>query len=785
MTPGRIFRWLGRNAGLALTLAAAAILGSAIGQAVRSAAGLFLPVTLAGVLAGWGVARTRLNGWQAAGALIAAGALGVFLAVAGLAGPLAALILSLFDLLAQLTFWLRENMTPDPTALLALWQDILNRAAALLARLGTWGAALIAGRPQTDPAAAGLAWGVGLWLVCAWSGWTMRRHNRGLAALAPGGVVLAATIDYAVRESGLVVGYLAAMLALAGLGHWQRLHARLAHRRMDYAESVPQETLLMAAAIGVLLVSLAGISPSLSWRDLRDWLQPERTTSRAENLAESMGLQPAQGGGGGSGAENPFGLPRNQLVGMPPELGRALVMTIATGEFPPISGPSIPFDAPRYYWRTTTYDVYTGFGWTSSPATTSALPANTALMAGSAGYRPMRLNVTLANRESMRVYWTGALASADVRLDIAWRIPPPEPSAATPANNGDMLGALTSQNSYTVTAFLPQAAIRDLRAAGEAYPPEIAERYLRLPDSLPNRVLGLARDLTATAATPYDRVRQIEAYLRLFPYSLEVQPPPPGRDIVDHFLFDLQTGYCDYYASAMVVLSRAAGVPARLVVGYASGEYDTARAVYMVRQQDAHAWAEVYFPGTGWVEFEPTAALPAINRPSGSAASQAEETGTQSVVAALVTATRVQLRMLTATLGGQLMLGALGLATLVWLWFTAEIWWLAALARLNPPRAARLLYNRLKKRTRRLLPGLEIGLTPGEMQCKLSERFKKSKTRLPAGWMAHALDEVDAVVTVYVAQTFSNHPPDSLAVKRAVAAWARLRWRLRVIGWLR
>ena len=85
--------------------------------------------------------------------------------------------------------------------------------------------------------------------------------------------------------------------------------------------------------------------------------------------------------------------------------------------------------------------------------------------------------------------------------------------------------------------------------------------------------------------------------------------------MVDYFLFDLKEGYCDYYATSMAILARAAGLPSRLVVGYASGDYDPANNRYVVTEADAHSWVEIYFTGRGWVEFEPTASLPLIPLP--------------------------------------------------------------------------------------------------------------------------------------------------------------------------
>ena len=144
------------------------------------------------------------------------------------------------------------------------------------------------------------------------------------------------------------------------------------------------------------------------------------------------------------------------------------------------------------------------------------------------------------------------------------------------------------------------------------YPAWVRKQFLALPDSVPERVLALARDLTASEPTAYDRALAIQNYLREYPYTLEISAPPAGRDVTDYFLFDLKKGYCDYYATSMVVLARAAGLPARLVAGYANGSYDFENAQYVVTENYAHSWVEIYFANIGWVEFEPTASQPAI-----------------------------------------------------------------------------------------------------------------------------------------------------------------------------
>ena len=101
----------------------------------------------------------------------------------------------------------------------------------------------------------------------------------------------------------------------------------------------------------------------------------------------------------------------------------------------------------------------------------------------------------------------------------------------------------------------------------------------------------------------------IESALRRLPYTLDVPAPPADRELTSWFLFDLKQGYCDYFATAMVVLARLNGIPARLAVGYTMGQFDPQRGDYRVTELNAHSWPELYFPGHGWIPFEPTSAL--------------------------------------------------------------------------------------------------------------------------------------------------------------------------------
>lgn len=141
----------------------------------------------------------------------------------------------------------------------------------------------------------------------------------------------------------------------------------------------------------------------------------------------------------------------------------------------------------------------------------------------------------------------------------------------------------------------------------DGYPLDVTELYLQMPDTITDRTRDLAYDLTAGLDNDYDRVVAIRDYLyHTYPYDFYPPPQQPGTDAVDQFLFVDQTGVCEHYVSAMVMMLRELGIPTRFVVGYGSGTFNSLTGYYEVRARDAHAWTEVYFPGEGWIPFDPT-----------------------------------------------------------------------------------------------------------------------------------------------------------------------------------
>ena len=182
--------------------------------------------------------------------------------------------------------------------------------------------------------------------------------------------------------------------------------------------------------------------------------------------------------------------------------------------------------------------------------------------------------------------------------------------------NWEFKRALPQEQPYTLYSFVSQATNDQLQMAGDEYSTFITDHYLQLPSTLPDRVRDLAERITQDAETPLDKVLAIENYLRNeggFEYSQDIESPPTNADGVDWFLFETKTGYSDYFGSSMTVMLRSVGVPARMAAGYAPGEVDIPGR-WAIRDRDSHGWTQAYFPGHGWIDFEPTTAWASLDR---------------------------------------------------------------------------------------------------------------------------------------------------------------------------
>ena len=158
------------------------------------------------------------------------------------------------------------------------------------------------------------------------------------------------------------------------------------------------------------------------------------------------------------------------------------------------------------------------------------------------------------------------------------------------------------------TAGIRDLVLRSATLPDPWYEETIREEYLTLPDIVESGVYELAAEITSSARTDFDRALALTSYLaEHYPYSLVQNTPPTDRDFVSWFLFDEQRGYCTSFASSLVVMARAVGLPSRYVEGYSvvPGE----NGIAYVTQKNAHTWCEIYFTGFGWLPFDATPGL--------------------------------------------------------------------------------------------------------------------------------------------------------------------------------
>ncbi|HET9802869.1 MAG TPA: transglutaminase domain-containing protein, partial [Candidatus Acidoferrum sp.] len=158
---------------------------------------------------------------------------------------------------------------------------------------------------------------------------------------------------------------------------------------------------------------------------------------------------------------------------------------------------------------------------------------------------------------------------------------------------------------YAGTSDLSQPTLQEFDESSGAYPDEIRNRYLQLPDDVDPRIPELAQEITAHARTPIEKAAAIQAYFSKFQYTLQL-PSQRQQDPLANFLFVRKAGHCEYFASAMAVLLREVGIPTRVVTGFRGGEWNDLTGNFIIRAKDAHSWVEVYFSGLGWYGFDPT-----------------------------------------------------------------------------------------------------------------------------------------------------------------------------------
>lgn len=594
----------------------------ATGDRNRDAVGVVV-LTIVGLVVALRFARSRLSSRTA---IVLAGLLGLGLTVvyaARLVPPVALLWEEIGYAAGWLSNWQR-GIPGWPLPFAATAEFVWQQLSDLGLRLWWWGQTVSSGGQVQDQIGLSLIFGFLAWSSTAFATWQIYRRRAALLGLAPGAVamVLLAFFRGGTNSFYLVVYAFCTIWLVAICNLWRRTE-RWQEKEMDYPGEMGIDLLISLGPTLVLILAVAALFPVIYPRQIRDrfWDVMDAPWSRVEEAAEQV-FGPIEGGPTG-GAERRGGvvgeLPRVHLLGGRPDLRDIIVLYASTSDPPPPTpapdraAGEATTQQPRRYWRADTWDVYTGLGWTHGPLESESLAPNQVLDTAETGGTGLVQQFERVAPGDERVY----AVNSPIRLN--------QPAHAWQRLDGDLAFLTTESDQYSVVSLPPEPTNSELRARSPltaALPSQIAGPYLALPDAVPQRVLGLAQEVVGDASSRYDQARAIERYLRSYPYNLDIPAPPTDRDLVDYFLFELQEGYCDYYASAMVVMARAVGVPARLASGYVQGTYDYETGRWVVTEEEGHSWVEVYFDGIGWVEFEPTAGRPELDRP-GAEGSQA------------------------------------------------------------------------------------------------------------------------------------------------------------------
>ena len=361
----------------------------------------------------------------------------------------------------------------------------------------------------------------------------------------------------------------------------------------DSARTQPRDKTRVALVVTCLLaVGLAGVLvPTLTGGVVdspAESLVPGDAiqSQAAENFGElaSSGLGDIDAGtlgdGGGFGALNPG---ESTSMGGVTGASSALSSQSAETHFTGSSSSSA-------YWRTGAYDRYTGSGWEQTGDT-----------------EPLDDRLDGDGIQGPRVTYEVDLNRTATALPTVWR-----PNSIDGVSDLDVTdqravrvdGQLGPGTTFTGMSHKPPQDPAALQTSGRDYPETIANRYTQVPEDTPSRVRLFTDDITEGASTPYETATAIEQWLEANrEYSLDADQT--SDHMTDTFLFEMDAGYCEYFATSMTTMLRTQDIPARYVVGYSTGQ-QVGENTYEVRGMNAHAWVEVYFEDVGWVKFDPT-----------------------------------------------------------------------------------------------------------------------------------------------------------------------------------
>lgn len=475
-----------------------------------------------------------------------------------------------------------------------------------LLRFQGWLAAARSGNAVGEPGLFVFLVSLLLWWSTGFLAWTVFRKRNAFPGIVVTGILLGFNLQ--VSQQAIWGFWMFLLLALF-------LHVWVTHvgyewnwekRQVDFTDDTGFEWaasgFVLTLAISTVAVAATLIATPADWRVISRALLPasEETSRTAERLFTGINLPKTTAA--------PLFAHTPNLTSFSNRLpqGNETILWVKISDPPPPPEELAAYAPlpPRRYWRSSLYRTYTPTGWLAEE------PQEQTGIAPAANDPSAAL--VFQEFEILAVH-DGDLFALNQPIEVSGG-----PRLAVDTDRETVLVIGRAQN-YRVTSQVKRVTGEMLDAAGTDYPAAVRRDYLQLPESLPERIPQLSHQIVSGLVTPYQKVRRIQEFLRQnYQYNLDVKPPPAGRDFVDSFLFESQSGFCSHFATTMAVLLRVEGIPARVATGYSMGEYNRERAAYRVPASAAHAWVEVYFPGYGWLEFEPTPAFAAFSYGSGS-----------------------------------------------------------------------------------------------------------------------------------------------------------------------
>jgi transglutaminase-like putative cysteine protease len=427
------------------------------------------------------------------------------------------------------------------------------------------------------------------WVGAIALGWGLGRRR----SLAGWGLPLLAALTFTSTLGGgsalPLIGGLALLLLLSIVADVRRREVAWESVGIDFPGDLLVDILMWGGAAAALVVLLAALLPAWLDNPLASAVWPEVEVPSGlavleRNIQRAQRAPPTVDPGISKLPALELGV---SLEAAPPETV-ALRVRIDTRDGAAAQLPAAPW--PRY-WRARIFNIYNGRGWTQSARISPSEAIDL-----SAAVFPDAVVQAVEDTRPDRGLLFGLPNIVGVSIPAnAERLADGELAALTQRGPGGRYRVLSS----------PQ----ELAVAPSDRPPPDMRGYLLLPANIPPQIGEAARAQTSGVDGPYEQALALEQFLRGLPYSYHVQPLPGGGDAVYQFLFEMRSGYCTYYASAMAVMARGLGIPARVATGYATGAYDPAAGVYVVHEADAHAWPELYIGGR-WLPFEPTPIRP-------------------------------------------------------------------------------------------------------------------------------------------------------------------------------